>query len=249
MAALEAIIFDVDGTLADTERHGHRIAFNRAFEQFNLDWSWDETLYGALLATTGGKERIKSYLRDYRSGETVDDDFIATLHQTKTRFYLEMLQTEGIPLRDGVRELITAAREANILLAIATTTTYENISNLLIQELGTESIHWFTPLAAGDIVPHKKPAPDIYHYVLEHSKLNPEHCIAIEDSYNGIQSSLGAGITTVITTNGYTEHEDFQGAALVVDKLGTHDNPFRVQAGNAHGHTHVTLDLLQTLLS
>lgn len=248
--ALEALLFDVDGTLADTEKDGHRVAFNLAFEEAGLDWHWDEDLYGELLAVTGGKERIKYYLdrfnTDFEKPENFDD-FVKGLHAAKTAHYTRLLGEGRIPLRPGVARLINEAREAGLRLAIATTTTPENVTALLENTLGPESIEWFEVIAAGDIVPAKKPAPDIYTWAMEQMGVAPEQCLAFEDSENGIRSSTAANLATLVTINDYTREHDFSDAALVLDHLGEPDQPFTVLAGDAGDHTHVTVDLLRDL--
>ncbi len=228
---LKAFIFDVDGTLADTERHGHRVAFNQAFAQSGLDWFWSEETYGELLAVTGGKERMRHYLQSHDKPEKEFaglDRLIAELHACKTRNYVELLNNSAIPLRPGVERLLREARARSMRLAIATTTTPQNVTALLVNTLGADSPGWFDVIGAGDIVPRKKPAADIYHYVLERLALGAEQCLAFEDSANGITASRGAGLDTVITYNGYTAADDFSGAALVLDQLGDPDNPSQV---------------------
>ena len=228
---IEAFIFDVDGTLADTERDGHRVAFNQAFEQFGLDWHWSEETYGELLAVTGGKERMHHFVETHNKPERDRDDLvdlIKQLHARKTENYVALLNDNAIPLRPGVLRLITEAREQGIRLAIATTTTPENVTALLSNALGKESVDWFEVIGAGDIVPAKKPAPDIYEYVLDKMDLKPEQCLAFEDSINGIKASTGSDLQTVITYNGYTEEDDFSGALVVLDNLGEPDQPSAV---------------------
>jgi len=223
---LAAIIFDVDGTLADTERDGHRPAFNAAFAEAGLSWQWDEVLYGKLLAVTGGKERIRHYaaLRDPGFLARPDSDSqIARLHAAKTRHFVALLEAGGIPLRPGVAQLIDEARAAGLRLAIATTTSPENVAALLRVSLGLDSASWFTVIGAGDVVPAKKPAPDIYHWVLQRLAIPASDCLAIEDSENGLSASHGAGIPTLITTNGYTIHQNFSGALAILPDLGSTD--------------------------
>ena len=250
MSELQALIFDVDGTLADTERDGHRVAFNRAFEEFGLDWFWDEALYGKLLTVTGGKERMAYYLNEFNTAYPQTDDtpeLIVKLHQAKTRHYTELLASGAIPLRPGVKRLIEEAREAGPRIAIATTTTPDNVTALLEHALAPGSCDWFDVIAAGDIVPAKKPAADIYFYALEKMQLSADQCLAFEDSLNGIKSSMGASLQTIITVNGYTEQDDFSGAALVLDQLGEPDAGFRTLAGDDMGYSYVSVELLKKI--
>jgi HAD superfamily hydrolase (TIGR01509 family) len=252
MPKLQALIFDVDGTLADTERDGHRVAFNQAFAEAGLDWQWSEQLYGELLAVTGGKERMQFYLDRYRSDYTRPTnlkEMIAELHAAKTRHYTQLLAQGSIPLRLGVRPLLEQARQAGLRLAIATTTTPANVTALLEHALDRDSLSWFEVIAAGDIVPAKKPAPDIYIYTLEKMGLQPDECMAFEDSENGILSAQAAGIPTIITVNDYTLDHNFTGAALVLDSLGDASTPFQVVQGQVGSATHVDIDLVQHIHS
>ncbi len=219
---LSAVLFDVDGTLADTERDGHRVAFNQAFRDCDLDWHWNVALYGELLAITGGKERIRHYLQNYRPeflSQNNLDQWIAELHRTKTHHFLNLMKTSEIQLRPGVMNLIQQLRTNGIRIAIATTTTPENVIALLENTLGIDSPGWFDVIGAGDIVPHKKPAPDIYQWVIDQLGLPAEHCIAIEDSVNGLKSALAAGIKTIVTSSEYTHTQNFSGALLILPDL------------------------------
>lgn len=218
--SLKVILFDVDGTLADTEE-AHRTSFNRAFRERGLDWYWDVPLYGELLKVTGGKERIRHFVETRLDHPPAgfSDDFVKALHQAKTHHYTTLMAQGEVPLRPGIERLIKDAHAAGLVLAIVTTTTEENVSALLQASLGSEWQRYFAEVGCGDVVPHKKPAPDIYHWVLDRIGFAPSSCIALEDSNNGLRSSLAAGIRTVVTVNAYTRHQDFTGALAVLDDL------------------------------
>jgi len=249
---LKAMLFDVDGTLADTERDGHRVAFNAAFREAGLDWNWSVPVYGELLAVTGGKERIRHYMERFDVEPPLTGDiseFIADLHRCKTRIYTELLAEGGIPLRSGVRRLLMEARACGIRLGVATTTTPENVTALIENTLGGAPEAWFDVVAAGDVVPAKKPAPDIYQYALERLGVGPESCVAFEDSENGLRSAIDSGIeTTIITLNDYTRDHDFRGASLVLDHLGEPDAPCVVVGGLLRDVPYVDVDVVVRLL-
>ncbi len=247
MNSLAAMIFDVDGTLADTER-AHLLAFNQAFASAGLDWHWSVPVYKDLLAVTGGKERIRYYIDQTQPGFTYPGDadaFIAGLHAEKTRVYKAIAGQGKLPLRPGVARLFREAREAGVRLAIATTTTPANVTALLQHTLGADALEWFEVIGAGDIVERKKPAPDIYLYVLERLGLDASACIAFEDSAGGLRAALDADLTTIVTVNEFTHHHPFEGAALVLNQLGEPDQPFTVLSGDAGGSTFLDLALVR----
>lgn len=249
MSELKALLFDVDGTLADTEEV-HRECFNRAFADAGLDWNWSRERYGELLAVTGGKERIRHFLDTQRPDFSVSGDlseFIAGLHAAKTQIYTDTVASGGVPLRPGVRRVLETAREAGLRLAIATTTTPANVTALLQASLAPDAEDWFEVIAAGSMVPHKKPAPDIYFYALEKMGLTADECLAFEDSENGVKSARQANIPTLVTESFYTEGQDFSGAEVCLTHLGEPDQPFQVLAGDAGDATFADLDFLREL--
>lgn len=248
MTALKALIWDVDGTMADTERDGHRPAFNRAFEEVGLDWEWSVDLYGELLAVTGGKERIQHYCRNFL-GREERAEYVADLHRRKTRRFLAMLETGAIPLRPGVKRLLEQARASGVRLAIATTTTPANVEFLLRANLGEQALDWFDVIGAGDIVPSKKPAPDIYEHVLAELGLPASECLALEDSRQGLISARAAGLPTLVTVSSYTQKDPLEDALAVLDHLGEPGNPCKARVGTAPASGQVDLDWLQGLLS
>lgn len=213
---LKAIIWDVDGTLAETEE-AHRRAFNQAFAEAQLAWHWSEEAYEVLLTTTGGRERIARFMAE--TGLTPDPALVATLHRRKNDIYAELLATGAVVPRPGVTRLIGEARARGVALAIATTTSRANLDALLQHVLGQDAATWFPVMVTGEDVSAKKPDPEAYRRALTALGLDPAQCMAIEDSLNGLAAAHACAIATVITPSIYTAKQDFSAAALVCGNL------------------------------
>ncbi|HEY1891404.1 MAG TPA: HAD-IA family hydrolase [Steroidobacteraceae bacterium] len=224
---VEALIFDVDGTLADTEE-AHRESFNDAFRAHGLEFSWSRELYRELLRVTGGKERLGAFFdraRPFASDRARLHALIPRLHATKTSFYRERVEGGRVPLRCGVRRLMSEARAAGVRLAIASTTSPENVSVLLEGALGYEALADFSVIATGDAVPRKKPAPDIYLLALSRLDVTARRAVAFEDSSIGVAAAKAAGLLTVATPNDWTRDQDFAAADLVLPCLADPGSP------------------------
>ena len=224
---LEALIFDVDGTLADTEE-AHRQAFNDSFRAHGLEFCWSRERYRELLQVTGGKERLAAFFGGTAltaSARAQLCGLIPRLHATKTSFYVESMRLGRVPLRPGVRRLMSEARAAGVRLAIASTTSPDNVSALLEGALGEEALEEFSVIAAGDAVPCKKPAPDIYRLALSRLGVTPGSAVAFEDSAIGVAAAKAAGLLTVATPSDWTRDQDFAAADLVLPCLADSHAP------------------------
>jgi len=224
---MQALIFDVDGTLADTEA-AHREAFNAAFAEVGLDWHWDEALYARLLKVAGGKERLLHHWRMVdpdEAGGSQARAVIEAVHAIKTRHYARRVGGGGLPLRPGIARLIDEAGEHGLPIAIATTTTPANLDALLQAPLGADWRRRFAAICDAGTTAVKKPAPDVYLAVLERLGLDAGDCLAVEDSENGLRAAQAAGIPTVVTPSAYSAQDRFDGALLVVPHLGDPDQP------------------------
>lgn len=224
---LRALIFDVDGTLADTES-AHLAAFNQAFSEFGLDWHWDEALYTELLHISGGKERIQHYwtttqpaLREV--GAMAQQETIGRLHELKTAAYEDAVNSGAVSLRPGVLRLMDEALAGGMQLAIATTTSPVNIAALMRRAVGADWRMNFTAIGDASTAPVKKPHPQVYLQMLAALALKPSQCLAFEDSGNGLRSARAAGLDTVITPTHFTAHHDFSAALRVLPDLGAVD--------------------------
>lgn len=216
---LKALIFDVDGTLAETEE-AHRAAFNSTFKTWGLGWNWSVEDYRILLKTTGGKERMRVHQATLPKGERrLTDDEITKLHVEKTAAYGAILASGQLELRQGVADLITKARARGLKVAVATTTNTPNVEALCQCCWGKPALEVFDHVAAGDMVAQKKPAPDVFLLALEQLGLPADACIAFEDSRNGVLSALGAKLPVLVTPSAYSDTDDFSDADWVIPSL------------------------------
>ena len=220
---LEALIFDVDGTLADTEM-AHLAAFNYAFREGGMNWHWDEALYTQLLAVSGGKERLLHYWHQVSPditdvGSNALQDVITRLHELKTAAYEQSVQDGAVQLRPGVLELIQEAANEGLQLAIATTTSPVNIAALLSKAIGPDWTYYFSVIEDASTAPHKKPDPQVYLQTLARLQRPASVCIAFEDSENGLRAANAAHLATLVTPNQFTHHHDFTGAMRVLPSL------------------------------
>jgi HAD superfamily hydrolase (TIGR01509 family) len=228
---LEALIFDVDGTLAETEEV-HRQAFNEAFAAFRLPWKWERPLYQELLQVTGGKERILHYLTNGPAQDLAAvREKIPEIYDFKTKRYTAMIRAGAVELKPGVARLIGEAKAAGARLAIATTTHRDNVEALLQHTLPAHGASLFDAIVAGDEVSAKKPDPAVFAAALRKLRLPVARCIAFEDSANGANAARGAGLSVVVTPGIYTADDDFSGASSLVSDLGEPGRPLRQLAG------------------
>ena len=247
--SIKALIFDVDGTIADTEET-HRQAFNAAFLEHGLAWDWVRPEYAELLRTSGGKERIALYIESQKlkpQEKARLKGMVQLIHDSKTRIYAELIADGGAPLRPGVARIIGEARAAGVRLGIASTTTSANVSALISAQFGADAWNWFEALACGDVVENKKPAPDIYTRVLGMLRLPASDCVAFEDSVNGLNSAKAAGLYTVVTPTAWSEGQDFSDADLLLRSLGDADAPLAAEDARQAGGPQLTLTRLQQL--
>jgi len=246
---LEALIFDVDGTLAETEE-AHRRSFNEAFAAFGIDWSWDKELYRELLQVTGGKERLQHYIDAWKPpGSEVVLARFAEIYEAKSARYAALVKSGAAPARPGIRRLITEAHERGVRLAIATTSLRGSVDLVLRAMFGEEGPSWFAVIAAGDVVAHKKPAPDVYRFALDTLGRDPGSCVAIEDSENGVKAARAADLPVLAAPSYYLKRDDFSLATSVLTDLGEPDRPGRQISGLRFDRNYVDIDGLNAWLS
>ncbi len=224
MAEIKGFFFDQDGVIMDTERDGHRVAFNKTFKEFGYDFQWDEEEYHELLQVGGGKERMRHYLHTKGFGVPVkpeeEDELIKKLHKRKTEIFIELVESGKLPLRPGIKRIMKEINDLGLVLAICTTSN-EKAAHAVAYKI-LKDIK-FDQVLAGDIVSRKKPDPEIYLLALEKTGLKPDEVIVIEDSRNGVLAAKAAGLHVVATTNGYTEKENLEDADIIVTCLGEPD--------------------------
>jgi HAD superfamily hydrolase (TIGR01509 family) len=225
MAELKAVIFDQDGVIADTERDVHRVAFNTAFRELDLDIDWDITTYGELLKVGGGKERLRYYLFKEGLDKKIKDmdSLIKEVHSRKTEIFMNLLEGGRVRPRPGIVRLIRECRDNRLCLAVCSTSNEKSVHSLLRNLFGETVYGWFEVILAGDVVKTKKPDPEIYNLVKERLGLLTGEGVVIEDNRNGLLAVKGAGLRCIITVNDYTRNEDFSGADLIVSCLGDKD--------------------------
>jgi HAD superfamily hydrolase (TIGR01509 family) len=256
---VSALVFDCDGVLADTERYGHLPAFNQTFSDFGLPVEWSVEEYGRRLKIGGGKERMASLLTPEfvaAAGLPTDPEEqaaeIAKWHKHKTALYTEMVAAGKLPPRPGIRRVISAAQDAGWKLGVASTSAEASVHAILEYAVGPERAARFDVFLAGDCVPHKKPAPDIYLLALEKLGVDPAEVLVVEDSRNGLVAAAAAGLRCLVTVNGYTEKEDFSEAILVVSSLGDPDGEQTTVIANrsaARPDAYVTLGDMEACLA
>jgi HAD superfamily hydrolase (TIGR01509 family) len=214
---LKAVLFDQDGVIIDTERDGHRVAFNRAFAEAGLGCEWDEELYHRLLQIGGGKERIRHYFENLYHGKKIDDldGLVKKLHERKTAIFLELVKT--MPLRPGILRFMKEIKEAGLKTGICTTSNEKVAHTIARERLGDVPMD---VLIAGDMVGKKKPDPEIYLSALAKLGVSGSECLVVEDSSIGARAGRAAGCTVLATVNGYTRDEDLSAAQWVASCLG-----------------------------
>lgn len=255
--SLKAVLFDVDGTLADTEALGHRPAYNRAFRSLGLQFRWGPKLYRKLLKQPGGRERLKYYVQHYAPelGREADeaalniDAWVAKVHSLKSHYFKRYMRHGRVPLRPGIARIMREARRDGVRLAIVTNASLKTLRPVLKYSMGPELAAELEIIASGEEVQHKKPAPDLYQLAMRRLNVQPGECVALEDSQMGLEAATAAGIAAVVTINRDTLEQNFSEAALVVSSLGEPGAPTRVLKGHLDGLPWVTLDSLRAALT
>jgi HAD superfamily hydrolase (TIGR01509 family) len=224
MAQIKGVFFDQDGVIIDTERDGHRVAFNETFKEFGFPFEWGVDEYHQLLQVAGGKERMKHYYQTKGFGVDVKpeeiDELIPRMHKRKTAVFIELIESGRLPLRPGIRRFMKEIVAAGLKIGVCTTSN-EKAAHAVATKILADIPFDF--VLAGDVVSKKKPDPEIYNLALEKTGLKPDECVVIEDSRNGVLAAKAAGLHIVATTNVYTEKEDLHEADIVLTCLGDPD--------------------------
>lgn len=255
---MTALIFDCDGVLADTERYGHLPAFNATFAEYDLPVRWDEDEYAKRLKIGGGKERMASLFDDPEfvrganipAGDAERAELLATWHRSKTLWFRKLVADGKLPARPGISRIIRAALDAGWTVAVASTSARESVKAVLEHAVGPETADQI-PLFVGDVVPAKKPDPAIYLLTMAELGLHPAETLVVEDSRNGLLAATRAGLSCLVTVNGYTRRENFDEAILVVSELGDPDRPpieVLANRGSAQPGAYLTLDDLTSCI-
>ncbi len=224
---LEAVIFDVDGTLVDSERHGHRVAFNQAFEEAGLPYSWDEDTYGELLRTTGGQRRLHRYLEQQGMDEDERAEVVPRLHGRKSEIFKGLVEAGKLEVRPGAARLLSELQDSSTAIGVVTTGSGHWVRALLGQIV--PDVH-FDVMDFGDDVSERKPHPEAYDVALDRLEVDDTGAVAVEDSEEGLEAAQAAGLPCVVVVNGYTEDHDLSGADLVLDGFGEDGLPAGVLA-------------------
>ncbi len=254
MSEMKALIFDCDGVIAETERDGHRVSFNRAFKEMGIDAQWGVDEYRELLKTAGGKERMKVYFGKKGSrfpGINFDDEKIQAIHKRKTEIFMEMSKKGELPVRPGIKRIINEAHQRGLILAACSTSNEKSVETLIRSAVGEKEFTYFSSIFAGDIVRHKKPAPDIYNLVKEKYSLDGSECFVIEDNRNGLMAAKNAGMYCIVTTSFYSKDEDLKEANLVVTSLGDPGNPavvLKSASDICHDTEYITVSVLNEII-
>lgn len=231
-----ALILDCDGVLADTEKDGHLVAFNQVFAEFGYPFRWSEDEYADLLKVGGGKERMKAYLSQHPEIEVPGSDdldaLLAQVHKQKSADYQQIVNSGQIPGRPGVQRLVEEALDAGWKVAIASTSAVPSVDAVAVAVFGRATRDRLAGIFGGDIVPAKKPAPDIYLYALDQLGLRPDQAVVVEDSESGAKAAAAAGIPHIVTVSHFTREDPFPAAAVVVEDLGEPGSPAVVLAGD-----------------
>lgn len=247
---LQALLFDLDGTLADTEADGHRPAYNTAFRELGLTWRWGPKLYRKLLSMPGGRERVRHYVDAYRPGEAGEDveQLVDTVHSVKSHHYARRLRSGKVSLRPGVRRLIDEAADRGVHVGIVTNASEASVRPFLEHTMGERLVGRIDVVVGSGAGVAKKPAPDLYQLALQRLNTTAEHSVAIEDSDIGLQAARAAGLVTVVTVNGNTRAQCFDDAALVVDSLGEVDDPSHALTPDTHAPPLIDVAMLDRLI-